>query len=280
MAWINNFFGTLQNLFFRIGRIALPGLLIFGLTACESTPIVIELATPEAAAVDTPVVLTASTPTTTVTIEPEATDPHTLTPPPTAIAVVVTETPVATATAEPEEIDTPLPPVTETPTEIPTSIATIMAPTPTLLRENPTVAPTVTPDILLIIDQVVAEINRSRPDNQCLPVTINPILTLAAQTHSQDMAENEYFSHTGSDGSSPWDRLERVGYEYSVAAENIAVAYATPEEVVVGWLESPGHRENMVNCDFQEVGIGYAVLIDESGLANSDIYWTLVLASP
>ncbi|UUU23544.1 CAP domain-containing protein [Streptomyces sp. DSM 40750] len=114
-------------------------------------------------------------------------------------------------------------------------------------------------------DRVLALVNSERQKAGCAPVTENSKLTKAAQNHSQDMADHQNMSHTGSDGSSMTDRLARVGYAYRSAGENVAAGYGTPESVMDGWMNSPGHKANILNCGFKEIGIG---------LAQPGNYWT------
>ncbi|UUU32522.1 CAP domain-containing protein [Streptomyces sp. CA-210063] len=113
--------------------------------------------------------------------------------------------------------------------------------------------------------RVLALVNAERDKAGCAPVTENAKLTKAAQNHSQDMADHQNMSHTGSDGSSMTDRLARVGYAYRSAGENVAAGYGTPESVMDGWMNSSGHRANILNCGFKEIGIG---------LAQPGNYWT------
>ena len=81
----------------------------------------------------------------------------------------------------------------------------------------------------------------------------------AARRHSADMAEHDYFSHTGRDGSSFVDRLADAGYPRRHAAgENIAYGYPTAESVVDAWMASTGHRNNILNCDALSTGVGLA----------------------
>jgi uncharacterized protein YkwD len=122
--------------------------------------------------------------------------------------------------------------------------------------------------------QVVDLTNQYRLAAGCAPLTVSPRLTAAAAAHSQDMATNNFFSHTGSDGSTPWDRIRRTGYTYSTAAENIAAGYRTAEQVVQGWYSSSGHRQNMLNCNLREIGVAYA----DGGSYGR--YWTQVFATP
>jgi uncharacterized protein YkwD len=79
------------------------------------------------------------------------------------------------------------------------------------------------------------------------------------------MASHRNMSHTGSDGSSPGDRITRAGYNWSTYGENVAYGYSTPESVMAGWMGSPGHKRNILNCAFKEIGIG---------LAQPGNYWT------
>jgi len=147
-------------------------------------------------------------------------------------------------------------------------------PTPTPI---PTLTPTPPPGFA---EQVVTLTNQERAAHGCGPVTMEPRLRAAAQGHSEDMALNDFFSHTGSDGSSPWDRIHAQGYHYSTAGENIAAGYSTPEDVVAGWMASDGHRANILNCDFVHIGVGYYYLANDTGSINYHHYWTQDFAAP
>lgn len=107
------------------------------------------------------------------------------------------------------------------------------------------------------------------------PVVMEPRLRCAARVHSLDMAERGYFDHTNLEGESPFDRMERAGYEFRAAGENIAAGQPTPEEVVNGWLDSPGHCSNIMSPDFQELGVGYYAT--QSG--QFPHYWTQVFGT-
>ncbi|MET7763997.1 CAP domain-containing protein [Streptomyces sp. NPDC005393] len=113
--------------------------------------------------------------------------------------------------------------------------------------------------------QVVDLVNSERGKAGCQPLTVNEKLTKAAQDHSEDMAAHNNMSHSGSDGSSPGDRIERAGYSWSTYGENVAQGYRTPKSVMDGWMSSPGHKANILNCDFKEIGVGFA---------QSGNYWT------
>jgi uncharacterized protein YkwD len=88
------------------------------------------------------------------------------------------------------------------------------------------------------------------------PVAWNDLLDLAAYRHSKDMFDNNYFSHTGLDGSSPGDRIRRVGYNWNAYGENIARGYPDEQSVMTGWLNSAGHCRNIMSANVNEVGMG------------------------
>ena len=92
----------------------------------------------------------------------------------------------------------------------------------------------------------------------CPRLAANAALNSAAQLHASDMARNNYFGHTGLDGRSPFRRMRDAGYRWRRAAENIAAGQPSPEEVVSGWMRSPGHRANILDCRLREIGVGFA----------------------
>jgi uncharacterized protein YkwD len=110
-------------------------------------------------------------------------------------------------------------------------------------------------------NQLIDLINTERSNQGLAALTYNGSLTSAAQSHSLDMACQNFFSHTGSDGSSPFDRMSWAGYSFSAAAENIFAgsgSYDSPAQAFDAWMNSSGHRDNMLNPDYAEIGIGYA----------------------
>ncbi len=115
---------------------------------------------------------------------------------------------------------------------------------------------------------VVTLTNNERAAAGCKPVQMDDALRTAARAHSQDMAEHDYFSHEGRDGSTFVDRARRAGYEGQPTAENIAYGYRTPADVVRGWMRSDGHRRNILNCSHTDIGVGLAY--DDAGRP----YWT------
>ena len=114
------------------------------------------------------------------------------------------------------------------------------------------------------------------PYDAAPPVAWNDTLAMAAFLHSEDMAINQFFSHTGSDGSAPGERITREGYDWRTYGENIAVGYPTVFDVMQGWLGSEGHCRNIMTPDFAEIGAAFA---EGKYLGNPAApYWTFDLA--
>ncbi len=86
----------------------------------------------------------------------------------------------------------------------------------------------------------------------------NDLLDAAAQAKAEDMAARGYFSHVGPDGEEPWVWLERAGYEYTYAGENLAVRFSDSKDVVDAWMASPAHRANIIKQNYKEIGVGLA----------------------
>ena len=107
------------------------------------------------------------------------------------------------------------------------------------------------------------------------PVTLDGTLDNVAFGHAIDMAEHNYFDHVDLAGHSPADRVRAVGYREKLVGENIAFGPRTAEEVVQGWLDSPGHCENIMDPRFAQMGIAYAPAHAKRGL-----FWVQVFAQP
>ncbi len=105
---------------------------------------------------------------------------------------------------------------------------------------------------------VIKETNQARAAEHLSPVVRNPVLDAAATLKAEHMAKNGYFSHYSPEGVSPWHWFKEVGYTYAFAGENLAVHFTDSHEVVEAWLDSPSHRANIVNSQYQEIGIGTA----------------------
>jgi uncharacterized protein YkwD len=154
---------------------------------------------------------------------------------------------------------------TTKPKPSPTRTQTTQAPDPPDTPDPPAGADTE-------VEKVVEIVNRERAAGGCPAVTMNAKLNEAAQLHSQDQAAHNTMSHDGSDGSSPWDRARRAGYENAIG-ENVAMGYRDAEAVMDGWMNSSGHRNNIMNCSARAIGMGLAK--SSSGVP----YWTQMFGS-
>lgn len=105
--------------------------------------------------------------------------------------------------------------------------------------------------------EVVRLVNEARAENGLRPLTASAEISRVARAKSQDMADNGYFSHTSPTYGTPFQMLTAFGISYKTAGENIAYGQRTPQEVVTGWLNSPGHRANILNASYTQIGVGY-----------------------
>jgi uncharacterized protein YkwD len=120
-------------------------------------------------------------------------------------------------------------------------------------------------------NEVVRLTNIERAKNGCGALKHDARLRAAAFGHSSDMSANNYFDHNSRDGRDFADRIRAAGFSFTAAAENIAQGYPTAAAVVKGWMNSPGHQRNILNCAYTHIGVGYA--------ANGS-YWTQDFARP
>lgn len=123
----------------------------------------------------------------------------------------------------------------------------------TLVGQGPNVflAAVVKSDVIMYTDEA-----RAQQGGQALAE--NELLDAAAQAKADDMAARGYFSHVGPDGEEPWVWLERAGYEYVYAGENLAVRFNDSKDVVDAWMASPTHRANIVKPNYTQIGVGLA----------------------
>ncbi|WP_418303847.1 CAP domain-containing protein [Paenibacillus crassostreae] len=111
--------------------------------------------------------------------------------------------------------------------------------------------------ISAIEKQVLTLTNQERAKGGLKPLATDAPLTESARAKSTDMRSNNYFDHNSPTLGSPFDQMKARGIDYKSAAENIAMRQRTPEEVVKGWMNSPGHRANIMNGNYTHIGIGY-----------------------
>lgn len=128
------------------------------------------------------------------------------------------------------------------------------------------------------LEQVVRLVNAARAvGGQCgttpfppsRPMAVNEQLQVAAQAHAQDMADRNYYGHRSLNGHSPDERMRAQGYKSTMTAENIAAGQQSADEVVTGWLKSPGHCRNILMPELVEIGVGVAIRPQ----SDRGIYW-------
>jgi uncharacterized protein YkwD len=120
------------------------------------------------------------------------------------------------------------------------------------------------------------QVNQERLRMGLARLTPDPVLSRVALAHSMDMARRRFYGHMNPDRLGPAERIEAAGYDALASAENIARGYRDPNLVVNGWMDSPGHRANILNPDFQTIGAGYFV----DTAAPDGHYWTHLFAVP
>ena len=118
--------------------------------------------------------------------------------------------------------------------------------------------------------EVIDLVNVERAAEGLPPLSTDASLASAARAHSEDMGLQDYFSHTSLDGRSPADRITDAGYSWNYMGENIAAGQPTPEDVIDSWMASDGHRANILNPNFCDIGVGYAYVAG----STYGHYWT------
>lgn len=117
------------------------------------------------------------------------------------------------------------------------------------------------PDLSAIIaneNEVVRLVNVERSKVGQAPLKANWQLSRVARYKSEDMRDKKYFSHTSPTYGSPFDMMKNFGLTYSAAGENIAMGQVSPAEVMKSWMNSPGHKQNILSPNYTEIGVGYA----------------------
>ncbi len=117
--------------------------------------------------------------------------------------------------------------------------------------------------------KVLELVNAERAKYGLSALSWNDELAQVARAHSKDMATRGFFSHNTPEGKTPFDRIKSAGISYRSAGENIAAGQKTPEEVVEAWMNSEGHRANILNSSYTQIGVGYV-----TGNGSYSTYWT------
>ena len=132
--------------------------------------------------------------------------------------------------------------------------------------------------MLALVNQARAEARRcgDKPFGAAPALAWDNTLEKVAAQHASDMAANDYFSHSGRDGTTPAQRVTRAGYHWRMTGENIAAGQLSPEAAVAGWIKSPGHCENLMNAGFTEMGVAGAV----NPASKMGLYWAQEFGTP
>lgn len=130
--------------------------------------------------------------------------------------------------------------------------------------------PTLDSSVTAYEQEVIRLVNEIRVENGLQQLVYDWELSRVARYKSQDMKDNRYFSHTSPVYGSPFEMIRNFGISFRSAGENIARGYATPQAVVNGWMNSSGHRANILNANYTRIGVGY--------VADGN-YWTQMFIS-
>ena len=135
-----------------------------------------------------------------------------------------------------------------------------------------------TGEMAAVLPAVLADLTNKERQTQNLPtLTVNPILNEAATMKANDMATKGYFAHTSPEGKTPWYWIEKVGYKYQYAGENLAINFSDSKDVTNAWMGSPTHKANIVKGNYTEIGTGIATGIYEG---RSTVFVAQVYANP
>ena len=126
------------------------------------------------------------------------------------------------------------------------------------------------PNVNSLASEIAAGLNANRRANGQAPLSYNRRLSRAAMSHACDMLVNNFFDHRGSNGSNSQSRVQAAGYRDCIVAENLAWGYPQSSQIITGWMNSPGHRRNMLHPRIEEYGIGITQ-------GPKGPYWVLVV---
>lgn len=123
-------------------------------------------------------------------------------------------------------------------------------------------------DVKALEQKVIDLVNQQRANNGLPALKANWEVSRVARYKSQDMIDKKYFAHQSPTYGSPFNMMETFGITFSAAGENIAYGQRTPQDVMNSWMNSPGHRSNILNATYNQIGVGVAKA------ANGTFYWT------
>lgn len=127
-----------------------------------------------------------------------------------------------------------------------------------------------------LAQEVLTLVNQERAAVGLAALTWDPPCAQVAFNHSWDMDARDFFSHTNPDGLDPFDRMAAAGVGYSTAGENIAAGYTTAAAAMTGWMNSPGHKANILNVNYTHMGVG----VRQGSTGGYGTYWTQLFRKP
>jgi uncharacterized protein YkwD len=208
--------------------------------------------------------------------------------PEVASSAAATSSPTTAGTTVPVTKGTPVAPGTSSPTTTSSRRIKHAAPktTPKKSPKPPKSAPTAhhtsddgettPPSGTGFAAEMLNLVNVERKRAGCGPLALDRKLNAAAQAHTTDMATHNFLSHDSPDGRTPFDRITAAGYSFGAAAENIAAGSTTASATMKQWMNSPGHKANILNCAYVDLGVGYAKGVN----AKYPAYWTQDFGKP
>jgi len=153
-----------------------------------------------------------------------------------------------------------------------------------LLAAGPSLPAAAAPQIAALTDgrwrlDMLGRLNVIRGSHQLGLLRMDERLNKAAQLHSDDMAERDFFDHQSPDGARMTDRADAFGYHWRLLMENIAAGQTNPAEAVNGWMKSSEHRAAILNARGRDAGMGYSFRSDDAGSVTMRHYWTLLIGT-
>lgn len=126
---------------------------------------------------------------------------------------------------------------------------------------------------------MLGRLNVIRSDHKLGTLRMDDRLNKAAQLHSDDMADRDFFDHQNPEGARMTDRADAFGYEWRLLMENIAAGQTSPAAAVNGWMHSTGHRAAILNAKGRDAGMGHSFRQDDGGAVTMRHYWTLLIGT-
>jgi uncharacterized protein YkwD len=126
---------------------------------------------------------------------------------------------------------------------------------------------------------MLGRLNAIRTDHNLMALSLDDRLNKAAQLHSDDMADRDFFDHQNPEGARMTDRADAFGYRWKLLLENIAAGQDSSAGAVDGWMKSAGHRAAILNAKGRDTGMGYSFRSEDRGTVTMRHYWTLLIGA-